>query len=69
MRHIKNLSGVFPPVATPFKNEQIALEKLAENILKYNATDLKGYMILGSNGDACALRREVEGKELTHGRE
>ncbi len=51
MRHIKNLSGVFPPVATPFRNERVALEKLSENILKYNETDLKGYMILGSNGE------------------
>ena len=51
MRHIKNLSGVFPPVATPFTNEHVALEKLSENILKYNETDLKGYMILGSNGE------------------
>jgi len=51
MRHIKNLSGVFAPVATPFRNEHVALEKLSENILKYNETDLKGYMILGSNGE------------------
>jgi 4-hydroxy-2-oxoglutarate aldolase len=51
MGHTENLSGVFPPVATPFKDEQVALEKLAENIVKYNATDLKGYMILGSNGE------------------
>jgi len=51
MGHIKNLSGVFAPVATPFRNEHVALEKLSENILKYNETDLKGYMILGSNGE------------------
>ncbi|MGD9136855.1 MAG: dihydrodipicolinate synthase family protein [Desulfobacterales bacterium] len=51
MGHIENLSGVFPPVATPFKDEQVALEQLAENIIKYNTTDLKGYMILGSNGE------------------
>jgi 4-hydroxy-2-oxoglutarate aldolase len=51
MGHIENLSGVFPPVATPFSDEQVALEQLAENILKYNSTDLRGYMILGSNGE------------------
>ncbi len=51
MGHIENLSGVFPPVATPFIDEQVALEQLAENILKYNSTDLRGYMILGSNGE------------------
>jgi 4-hydroxy-2-oxoglutarate aldolase len=51
MNHLNNLSGVFPPIATPFINEKVALEKLSENIIKYNETDLKGYLILGSNGE------------------
>jgi 4-hydroxy-2-oxoglutarate aldolase len=55
MGHVKNLSGVFPPVASPFKNEQVALDELAENIRKYNQTDLKGYLILGSNGEFRSL--------------
>ncbi len=55
MGHIENLAGVFPPVASPFKNEQVALDELAENIRKYNHTDLKGYLILGSNGEFRSL--------------
>ena len=55
MGHTENLSGVFPPVASPFKNEQVALDELAENIRKYNHTDLKGYLILGSNGEFRSL--------------
>ena len=55
MGSVENLSGVFPPVASPFKNEQVALDELAENIRKYNETGLKGYMILGSNGEFRSL--------------
>jgi 4-hydroxy-2-oxoglutarate aldolase len=55
MGSIEKLSGVFPPVASPFKNEQIALDELAENIRKYNETDLKGYLVLGSNGEFRSL--------------
>lgn len=55
MEHIKNLSGVFPPVASLFKNEKIALDEMRENIRKYNETDLKGFLILGSNGEFRSL--------------
>ena len=55
MEHVKNLSGVFPPVASLFKNEKVALDEMAENIRKYNETDLKGFMILGSNGEFRSL--------------
>jgi len=55
MTHLENLSGVFPPVASLFKNEKLALDEMAENIRIYNETDLKGYMILGSNGEFRSL--------------
>jgi 4-hydroxy-2-oxoglutarate aldolase len=47
----EKLRGVFAPIVTPFKDEEISYPDLRENILKYNATDLKGYMPLGSNGE------------------
>ncbi|MCE5330045.1 dihydrodipicolinate synthase family protein [bacterium] len=60
----EKLSGVFAPIITPFKNEEIILEKLKENIAKYNLTDLKGYMPLGSNGEYQGLTEEESLKVL-----
>jgi len=54
----KKLSGVFTPNATPFLNEEVAYDKIAENIKRYNQTKLKGYMPLGSNGEFRSLTDE-----------
>ncbi|RKL62600.1 dihydrodipicolinate synthase family protein [Thermoanaerobacteraceae bacterium SP2] len=54
----KKLSGVFPPLVTPFVNQQIDYGKLKENILKMNNTKLRGYMPLGSNGEFRSLTDE-----------
>ncbi|MEA3341671.1 MAG: dihydrodipicolinate synthase family protein [Chloroflexota bacterium] len=54
-----SLSGVFPPVPTPFDAEgEIALPALAENIERLNQYDLSGYVVLGSNGEAGYLSVE-----------
>lgn len=58
-----NLKGILPPVPTPFIDDQIATEKLTENIQKWNATGLSGYLILGSNGEAVMLN-ESEKKQI-----
>ena len=47
----EKLSGVFAPVVTPFRSDEIALEELRFNLQKLNATDLAGYLALGSNGE------------------
>jgi 4-hydroxy-2-oxoglutarate aldolase len=54
----KKLSGVFTPNTTPFLNEEVAYDKIAENIERYNQTKLKGYMPLGSNGEFRSLTDE-----------
>lgn len=46
------LRGIFPPITTPIKNGKIAFDKLAENIRKYNQTELSGYVVFGSNGES-----------------
>lgn len=58
MNHKDKLAGVFPPIMTPFLQEEVALDKLAENIEKYNETNLRGYMPLGSNGEFLSLTEE-----------
>jgi 4-hydroxy-2-oxoglutarate aldolase len=49
------LSGVIPPITTPFHNGEPALEPLEDNIRKWNQTRLSGYLVLGSNGEAVYL--------------
>ncbi len=48
-----NLAGVFPPLTTPFAtDESLALERLKENISRYNRTRLAGYVLTGSTGES-----------------
>jgi len=61
----EKLSGVFAPIITPFKHEEILYEELRNNIAKYNLTDLKGYMPLGSNGEYQGLIEEESLKILS----
>jgi len=60
----EKLRGVFAPIVTPFKDEEIEFGKLKENIERYNTTDLKGYMPLGSNGEYLGLSEEESLKVL-----
>lgn len=55
MSHKEKLSGVFPPFPTPFVDQELACDKLAENIEKFNQAGLVGYMPLGSNGEFRSL--------------
>jgi 4-hydroxy-2-oxoglutarate aldolase len=49
------LNGIMPPIATPFENGDVALGRLKENLRRWNQTDLSGYLVLGSNGEAVSL--------------
>jgi len=49
------LSGVFAPLTTPFEKEEVSYEQLASNIEKMNRSGLKGYFVLGTNGEYKAL--------------
>lgn len=55
---MKKLYGIFPPITTPFINGELALDKLKQNILMWNKTQLSGYVVLGSNGESVFLTRE-----------
>jgi 4-hydroxy-2-oxoglutarate aldolase len=51
------LRGIFPPLTTPFASEgSVTLDRLRENLAKYNRTRLAGYVITGSTGEAVLLR-------------
>jgi len=45
------ITGIIPPITTPFINGNLALDKLAENIAKWCQTGISGVLVLGSNGE------------------
>jgi len=52
---IIDLHGIFPPIATPFENGEVALDKLADNVAKLSQTGIAGIVALGSNGESVFL--------------
>jgi 4-hydroxy-2-oxoglutarate aldolase len=50
-----NLSGVFPPVVTPFRDGAIDIDAARQNAREYMKTGLRGLVTLGSNGEAAYL--------------
>jgi len=52
---LKNLSGVWIPICTPFTEGEIDIDKLGKNMEVYSHAPLGGYFALGSNGEACML--------------
>jgi 4-hydroxy-2-oxoglutarate aldolase len=53
---ILTLSGIFPPVPTPFGTDgALALSELTRNFVHWNSHALAGYVVLGSNGEGVHL--------------
>jgi 4-hydroxy-2-oxoglutarate aldolase len=50
-----NLQGIFPPIPTPFKNDELDVEGLQANIARWMQTGLAGILVLGSNGEGPML--------------
>jgi 4-hydroxy-2-oxoglutarate aldolase len=63
------LSGVMPPITTPFQDGKLALDKLKMNFKKWNKTGLSGYLVLGSNGEAVYLNEREKIKVVEVSRE
>lgn len=53
------LDGIFAPLTTPFSPDgSVALDRLRENVGRYNQTRLRGYVINGSTSESVLLRWE-----------
>ena len=51
------LSGIFPPVTTPFDSYGgVDFARLTENLARYGATRLGGFLLNGSTGESVLLR-------------
>lgn len=49
---MKELKGIIAPVPTPFHDgEELALDRLEENLKRWNETRLSGFVLLGSTGE------------------
>ena len=57
-----NLHGIFPPIPTPFLNGKVAYHQLKSNIKKWGKTGIKGFVVLGSNGEYVYLTEEEKRK-------
>lgn len=54
--HRDKLSGVFAPITTPFNKEgDLLLQELSSNIQRLNSSRLRGYLVLGTNGEFRSL--------------
>lgn len=51
----EKLSGVFAPMVTPFKEDKILFDGLIKNVDKMNRSGLRGYFVLGTNGEYKSL--------------
>jgi 4-hydroxy-2-oxoglutarate aldolase len=63
------LQGILPPITTPFNGHEVAYDRLKENFDRWNQTDLSGYLVLGSNGEAVYLSENEKLKVIEVSRE
>ena len=52
------IKGIYPPLTTPFIDDEVSFDKLIENLIKYETKLLSGYVLFGSNGESVFLTRE-----------
>ena|SRR3989442_742378 len=64
-----SFDGVFIPVTTPFRGDDVAPEHLQANLRRYNATALAGYVVLGSTGEFPMLSEAERDRVLAAARE
>jgi 4-hydroxy-2-oxoglutarate aldolase len=64
------LNGIFPPLPTSFdKDENLALDKMRSNIQKLSTYHLRGFLVLGSNGELVHLSDAEKIQVYAMGRE
>lgn len=54
-----SLSGIFPPIPTPFDTRgEVHYRALVDNLERWNRHGLTGYVVLGSNGEGVYVEEE-----------
>src|SRR5688500_1054779 len=63
------LSGIFPPITTPFYPDgRVYYRKLEHNADRYSRTPVAGMVVLGSTGEAIMLSGEEQREVLREAR-
>jgi 4-hydroxy-2-oxoglutarate aldolase len=52
---MKRFAGIFTPIVTPFKNDELDASGLRSNVSQWMRSPLHGLVVLGSNGEAPQL--------------
>jgi 4-hydroxy-2-oxoglutarate aldolase len=52
---MKQFAGIFTPIVTPFKNDELDEAGMRSNVAQWMRTPLHGLVVLGSNGEAPQL--------------
>ena len=66
---MRDFEGVFIPVPTPFRNDDVAVDGLRANFERWNQTALAGYVVLGSTGEFPMLSEAERERVLVTARE
>ena len=66
---MKSLKAIYPPLTTPFKNDEVSYQDLKSNINRYNQFNLSGYVLGGSNGEVVFLTADEKLKLISTARE
>src|SRR5213593_4220104 len=66
---MRDFEGVFIPVPTPFRNDDVAVDGLRTNFERWNQTALAGYVVLGSTGEFPMLSEAKRERVLVAARE
>jgi 4-hydroxy-2-oxoglutarate aldolase len=64
-----NLEGVFIPIPTPFRGDDVAVDAVRANLERWNQTPLAGYVVLGSTGEFPMLSEAERDRVLAAARE
>ena len=64
-----HLTGIYPPLTTPFEEDELSLEKLQKNLRRYERKNLSGYVLFGSNGESAFLTRDEKLQIIANVRE
>lgn len=64
-----DLHGIFPPICTPFDNDEIDYRGFAQNVQRWMTTRLQGLVVLGSNGEAPYVDNDEASRLIATARE
>jgi 4-hydroxy-2-oxoglutarate aldolase len=64
-----DLSGVYPPIVTPFRDDEVDVPAIRHNVARWMKTGLRGILALGSNGEAPFLDDDETERVLAAARE